>query len=262
MGDALVLEQRGVQRRIPLAVVREIRVGAAGPHSVEVVLTGAEGAAGRAYRIDCRHGRSVAAFADAVNGALPAPGKAPHRDGAELVEVLPQPDRTGWAAIGRGTKTLLLVGIGVYAAGLTAMFLRGDLVHQLGWGLGFLPLLIGVTVATVVVRGLRDRVTLHRRGITATAVFQEKRRTKRFYAYVDADGTTHRVELPWDPVFADSAPQRVRVTYDPERPEFCVVALPRRTWVFRTVSFLVLGLPVLVLGLFLVPYQLFQVLFR
>jgi hypothetical protein len=39
-----------------------------------------------------------------------------------------------------------------------------------------------------------------------------------------------------------------------------VVALPPRTWAFRTVGFLALGLPLLAAGLFLMPYQLFRVL--
>ncbi|MCM2390833.1 hypothetical protein [Streptomyces albipurpureus] len=260
-GGAILLEQRGVRRRIPLKAVREIRVGAAGQRSVEVVLTAAEGTLGTVYRIDCRNERAVAAFADAVNGALPVQGHTPHRDGKRLVEVLPRSAATGWGAMDRSMKTILLVCVGTYATGLVTMFLLGDMTNQLSWGLGFMPLFLGVSVAAIAGRNLYDRVVLSRRGITATATFHGKRGKEKLFSYIDVEGRKRRVVLPWKPFFVDGVPKRVQVTYDPQRPEFSVVALPLWSWVFRTIGFLGLGLPLLVLGLFMVPYQLIDVLF-
>ncbi|MFJ2649680.1 hypothetical protein ACIO1C_23525 [Streptomyces sp. NPDC087420] len=252
---ALLLDRDGTRRRIPLAAVERVRADDARQRSVAVVLTAADGVPGTVFRLNCRNSAAVTAFADAVNGALPRrEDGAPRRDGAELVRVLPpkrrQPWEPNWWFAG------ITAGLVFFVAGFVTLVARGDVMGAILWIIGVSPLVKGLAVLFLVVRALCDRLILWRRGITVLAV-----RYGSGYAFTDAKGTERRVEIDGAAKPVSTKPARYEVSYDPLRPGRTAAVLPVGSWILRTLGVVFLLLPVVALGLYLVPFQLVESLF-
>ncbi|MBT2421927.1 hypothetical protein J7F01_14980 [Streptomyces sp. ISL-22] len=256
---SLVLEQDGVRRRIPLPAVQEVRT-TDGPRGVAVVLTAPEGTSPTVYRLAHRRASEVAVFSATVNAALPV---REHRDGAELVVVEPaEPARTAFWASGDFQLWAVIGLVGTaWLAGLVTLAAHGDLIGVLLWVLGTKPLFIGLLLYTLSAIALYDRAILRRRGVTVLATYSHLAGKKRLYGFTDLDGVVRHCEpdSAAEPVGTD--PRRVQVSYDPRNPDRVKARLPLRTWVLRTLGVLVFGTLFLYAGLYMVPYQLIQVLF-
>lgn len=262
-GGAILLDQDGIRRRIPLEAVEEIRVEEAPQRSVEVVLTAAKGTVGTTYRLECRSSATVTAFADAVNRALPRRDSGePQRDGAELVEVLPKESRVRpgdprWQIGG-------LIFLGLYLAGLVTLILAGEFYQPIMWCVGLAPLFLAGILFSMVFEALYDRWILRRRGITVVATYYDYvgSRERPIFRFIDAEGNERKVRLDYKAKAITTTPKRVKVTYDPHHPKRAVATLPATTWVLRTIGVILFGVPLLLLALFLVPYQLIELLFN
>ncbi|MFF2527189.1 hypothetical protein [Streptomyces liangshanensis] len=252
---ALLLDQDGTRRRIPLAAVERVRADDARRPAVEVVLTAPDGVPGTVFRLNCRNSAAVTAFADAVNDALPRrEDGVPRRDGAELVEVLPpkrrQPWSPNWWLIGAVT------GLVCYVAGFVTLVVRGDVVGAILWVIGISPLIKALALLSVVVEALYTRWILRRRGITVLAVPYGSG-----YAFTDAKGTERRVEIDGAARPVSTGPERYEINYDPLRPARTAAVLPVGSWILRTLGVVFVLLPAVALGLYLVPFQLVESLF-
>jgi hypothetical protein len=257
----LTLEQDGVRRRIPLAAVQEVRATANGPRGVEVVLTAPEGTHPTVYRLAHRKAADVTVFVSTVNAGLP---ERERRDGAELVVMEPGvPSRTPfWAAPEFWLWTVIgLVGAG-WVAGLTTLIMHADVIGAILWFFGTKPLAIGLTLYGLSAFELYDRAILWRRGVPVLATFSHTAGKKQLYSFTDLEGVERHCE-------PDSSAhtavyhldlKQVQVSYDPQNPERVKARLSVGTWVLRSLGVGIFGTATLYAGLWMVPYQLYQVL--
>ncbi|MEU1256661.1 hypothetical protein ABZ445_25570 [Streptomyces chartreusis] len=262
-GGSLLLEQDGVRRRIPLPAVEAVRA-AEGPRGVEVVLTAPEGAGATVYRVAHRAASARDAFVRTVNAALPArDAEEDRRDGATLVEVLPGTVRTAWYRKALGDAALVLaIGVPVvgWIAGLVTLLAHGDLIGAILWFFGTKPLIIGLVLYGMAAKTLYDRAILRRRGVSVLAAFHRYDGKKRMFRFTDLNGVPRECEVDTAAEPVGSGPERFEVSYDPEHPERVAARLPVRTWVLRSLGVGVFGTLFLYAGLYMVPYQLIQVL--
>ncbi len=84
---ALVLEQKGLRRRIPIEAVEEARVVGRGRRSVEIALWGVDGSAGPVFTLDGRDAAQAVRLVEVANAARADSG--PPQGGAALVEERP-----------------------------------------------------------------------------------------------------------------------------------------------------------------------------
>jgi hypothetical protein len=260
---SLLLEQDGTRRRIPLTAVDEVR-STESPRGVEVVLTAPEGATATVFRLRHRNAAARDVLATTVNAALAArDADAPRRDGAELVVVLPgEPPRTPLWATG---EFWLMAGAGLvvagWIAGLVTLIAHADIIGAILYFFGTKPLIFGVFLYCLAARTLYDRALLRRRGISVLATHFRHDGKKHLYRFTDLDGVQRTCEpdSAAEPVSTD--PSRVQVSYDPRAPQRVAARLPVRTWVLRSLGVGIFGTAMLYTGLYMVPYQLIQVLF-
>ncbi|MFD3835152.1 hypothetical protein ACFWWC_02690 [Streptomyces sp. NPDC058642] len=257
----LTLEQDGVRRRIPLAAVREVRA-TDGPRGVEVVLTAPAGAPPTVYRLAHRRAAEVAVFVSAVNAGVPAPRDPV--DGAALVVVEPggAPRTPFWASPEFWLWTVIgLVGAG-WVAGLTTLITHSDVIGAILWVFGTKPLLAGLVIYSLAAGELYDRAILWRRGVPVVATFSHTAGKKNLYRFTDLDGVQRHCE-------PDSSAhtavyhlelRQVQVCYDPHKPDRVKARLTVGTWVLRSLGVGIFGTALLCTGLWMVPYQLYQVL--
>ncbi|MFJ3668084.1 hypothetical protein ACIPSE_16705 [Streptomyces sp. NPDC090106] len=260
----LLLEQDGVRRRIPLAAVEEVRAATAAPHGVEVVLTASGGAAPTVYRLAHRKAAETAVFVSAVNAALPPGRDRDGVDGESLVVSEQAPPRSSYWRSGDWV-IWAVVGVlgGGWAAGFVTLLWHSDLIGAILWVLGTKPLIGGLAVYFLAGSALYDRAILRRRGVTVLATRSHSTGKKEIYAFTDLEGVRRECEpdSAAEPVSAHTTPRRVQVSYDPRKPDRVAARLPVRTWVARTLGVAVFGTAMLYAGLWMVPYQLVQVLF-
>ncbi|MFJ6850145.1 hypothetical protein ACIQM3_06295 [Streptomyces sp. NPDC091271] len=261
---SIVLEQGGVRRRIPLEAVEEVRLESRRGPGVQVALTAPAGASGTVFRVGCRNRASATAFVDAANGALPVrDADAPREDGAAQVVVLPPlagKDRR--TARDRLLIAAALSPVALYVAGLVVLIAHGDIFGVVFWLLGLKPLAFGLLLYGLSAKNLYDRGLLRRRGISVLATFDHDQGKKQIYSFVDAEGVKRFCEPDSAAEAVRGAPRQVTVLYDPRHVERVKAVLPLRTWVLRTIGVAFGGTSLLVLGFFLVPYQLIELLSR
>ncbi|MFG1670864.1 hypothetical protein [Streptomyces sp. Y7] len=260
---SLLLEQDGARRRIPLPAVEEVRP-TEGPRGVEVVLTAPEGAGATVYRVAHRVASARDAFVTTVNAALPARDAGEdRRNGAELVETLPGTVRTAWYRKALGDVALVLaIGVPVvgWIAGLVTLIAHGDLIGAILWFFGTKPLIIGLFLYGMAAKTLYDRAILRRRGVSVLAAFHRYDGKKRMFRFTDLNGVPRECEIDTAAEPVSTQPERFQVSYDPRSPQRVAAGLPLRTWVLRSLGVAVFGTLFLYAGLYMVPYQLIQVL--
>ncbi|MGI5376581.1 hypothetical protein ACQEV2_20500 [Streptomyces sp. CA-251387] len=262
---SLTLEQDGIRRRIPLTAVEEVRPApGVSPRGVEVVLTAPEGTRPTVYRVAHRGASARDVFVATVTAALPArDAEERRRDGAEQVVVLPGTVTPPWHRKVFEDLTLALVlGVPIvgWIAGLVTLIMHADIIGAILWFFGTKPLIIGVVLYGMAAKTLYDRAILRRRGVTVLAGFHRHDGKKRMFQFTDLDGVPRDCEVDSAAEPVSTSPERFQVTYDPRKPERVAARLPVRTWVWRTLGVGVFGTLFLYAGLYMVPYQLIQVL--
>ncbi|WP_158801360.1 hypothetical protein [Streptomyces sp. NRRL S-37] len=263
-GRAVRLSQDGLQRRIPLTAVEEVRLGAEG--SVEVVLTASPGVSPTVYRLDGGARRAADQFARTVNEALPrrVPG-TPVRDGEQLVEVLgtASPSARLPAPAGRWRSRLVItVSALLYLAGLAVFVAAGDTGRAMLWGIGVLPLGSGGFLLFLGMTWWYDRIVLNRRGVSVMATHARGFESRSHFAYVDLQGVKREIfpSLPSRHYGGDYT--RLAIVFDPLRPTRAAPVAPGRHFAAQISGPLAIGLPLLALGLFMVPYQMVDFLYQ
>ncbi|MEU0688559.1 hypothetical protein [Streptomyces uncialis] len=255
----LVLEQDGTRRRIPLPAVAGVRVDPSG-RAATVILTAPDGTEATTYRVAGPNVASVTAFARAVNAALPErpPGAEP-ADGADLVEILDAPVAARTPAR-QGVDplfALIVVACAVpvvgYVAGLVQLIVVERWFGLVLYVLGVKPLLFGAAGIAIGAHALYIRAVLLRRGVSVTANPGSVRAGKLRCHFTDAEGVTRGVEVNDASIVVD---RRVHLTYDPAVPSRAVGRLPLHKKLVYTLGVL-LSFPLLALGLFMVPYQVY-----
>ncbi|MCX5416844.1 hypothetical protein [Streptomyces sp. NBC_00059] len=262
---SILLAQGGVRRRIPLEAIEVVRMDDGARRSaVQVVLTAPAGTPGTVFRVGCRNAASATAFVEAAGRALPVrEADAPREDGGARVVVLPPAeDRDKRSARDWLVIAALLTPVALYVAGLVVLIVHGDVLGVIFWILGLKPLAFGLILYGTSAKALYDRWLLRRRGISVVATFDHTDGKKQIFGFVDADGVRRFFEPDHAAEPVGLAPRGVAAHYDPRHVERVKAVLPVRTWVLRTIGVAFGGTFLLVIGFFLVPYQLIDVLSR
>ncbi|MER5767517.1 DUF3592 domain-containing protein [Streptomyces sp. NPDC001985] len=266
---SLVLDQDGVRRRIPLEAVEEVRAREGRGRGVSVRLTAPEGVRGTVYEVAGRTAREVTAFLSTVNSALPQRDRsAPRTDGAELVETVARAaPRRGWRLsrherlAGGGLVLAAVLVAGAYLAGLVVLIREGTLLSVVLYLVGVKPLIAGVVLVVSTAVTLTVRSVLRMRGVPVVATSDRDPGKRGVFHFTDIEGRRRSAEVDQAARRISTSPAQVRLLYDPRKPERTAAVLPARTWVLRTLGFVFLVVPLLALGLFMVPFQVVAVLF-
>ncbi|MEU6374015.1 DUF3592 domain-containing protein [Streptomyces sp. NPDC046909] len=130
------------------------------------------------------------------------------------------------------------------------------------WFFGTKPLLIGLALYTLSAIELYDRAILRRRGVSVLATYSHTSGKKQLYRFTDLEGVQRHCEpdSAAEPVSVYVSPRQVQVSYDPRKPDRVKARLPVRTWVLRSLGVGVFGTAMVYTGLWMLPYQLYQVL--
>ncbi|MET7816231.1 hypothetical protein ABZT26_36010 [Streptomyces sp. NPDC005395] len=263
-GRTVRLMQDGLQRRIPLTAIEEVRLGVGPEGSVEVVLTASPGTPPTVYRLEGGAPRAAEQFARTVNEALPRrmPG-APVRDGEQLVEVLGNvsPAARPPAYAGRWRSRLLIaVSALLYLVGLAVFVAVDDIGRAMLWGIGVLPLGSGGFLLSLGMSWWYDWTVLNRRGVSVMARHARGFESRSHFAYVDLQGVEREIfpSLPARHYGGDYT--RLAIVFDPLRPTRAAPVAPGRHFAAQISGPLAIGLPLLSLGLFMVPYQMIDFL--
>jgi hypothetical protein len=159
----------------------------------------------------------------------------------------------------------LMAGIGLvvagWIAGLVTLIAHVDIFGAILYFFGTKPLIFGVFLYGMAVKTLYDRAILRRRGISVLATHFRHDGKKHLYQFTDLDGVQRTCEPDTAAEPVSTNPSRVQVSYDPKNPERVAARLPVRTWVLRSLGVGLGGTAMLYAGLYMVPYQLAQVLF-
>ncbi|WP_406409395.1 hypothetical protein [Streptomyces sp. NBC_01643] len=265
-GRDIVLERGDGRWRIPLTAVERVHVSGDQLRTAEIMLTPA-GEPATVYRLECRSSAAVAAFAAAVEAALPERmDNSPRQNGADLVELLqneesqPDPERSG---IIRARLAVLYVLI-VYLAGLAVLFAAGMGAGRIaGYAVGTVPLGWGIVFVWINCKGAYNLWVLRQRGITVVATFhrreyQRKAGSKNFYRFADTEGNSREYSELGRPVREEN--ERIELSYDPQCTERMAPRLSKTIRTFKVLGFIFLALPLLGVGLFLVPGALIYAL--
>ncbi|MEW2398091.1 hypothetical protein [Streptomyces sp. NPDC046862] len=257
-GSTVWLDRDGVRRRIPLEAIVQARVTGASRRSVEIVVRGSGGVPGPVFAITGRDASGAGRIVEAVNGALPERAGRAAAGGAELVEVFPAEP-----ASRRGdprARAVACAFLAVYATGLVVLAVAGGSAPAMLWGLGVMPLALGLMIVGTAAVALRDRWVLRDRGVRVVAVFERSARRKQYFRFIDQEGVSREILADYAAKRLDGRPQRIEVTYDPQRPQRALAQLRVSALVLRTLGVVVFGLPILAIGLYMVPYQLVTLL--
>lgn len=264
-GGSVRLTQDGLRRRIPLTAISEVRLGPGGKGTVEIVLTASPGAFATVYRLDGGVPSAADHFARAVNEALPQRSpEAPPGDGEQLVEVLGTATGAKPPTSARDRRIRLAIAVSVLLclAGLAVFLAAGDAGRAMLWGLGVLPLGVGVFLLTMGVTWVYDWFVLNRRGVSVMAEHARGFESRSTFAYVDLQGVKREIRpsLPARHYGGDFA--RLMIVFDPLRPTRAAPAVHGRHVAAQASGPLIIGLPFFGIGLFMVPYQMVDFLLR
>ncbi|MBD0420314.1 hypothetical protein AB0L35_10680 [Streptomyces sp. NPDC052309] len=141
-----------------------------------------------------------------------------------------------------------------YLATVVTVAVLGRPMQWMAPALGVLPLIPGVLMVRILVRDLRDRVVLRRRGHTVTARFAGHSGKARRYTFTDARGAVREFRS------RQHVAAQIEVTYDPHDPQRVVSPLPLLVRVLETGGMAVVTCVFLTAGVVLVPVQLVRVL--
>ncbi|MFF7892640.1 hypothetical protein ACFZDI_12230 [Streptomyces sp. NPDC007907] len=144
----------------------------------------------------------------------------------------------------------------VHLGGLTLFLVAGDVARAMLWGLGVLPLAFGALILTPGATWVYDWLVLNRRGISVMASYAHGFGNKRAFTYAERTGTSTRSSRTCPPKHYRGDPSRIEIVFDPQCPSRARPALPGWHVALQASGPLVLGLPFLAAGLFLVPYQM------
>ncbi|WP_445400119.1 hypothetical protein ACSMX9_04420 [Streptomyces sp. LE64] len=259
--DGTLLLTRGQQRfRIPLEAVQTLRTNDDGG-ALEIVLTSGGTTPGTVYRCESRNLTGLAAFADAVNDALPTRGPDSFRkEGDALVEVVRPPDRG--STVGEWLLPILLatLALTVVVGGAALIYVAGPL-GQAGavlWVLGFIPLFTLLSVGKEIHR-LWVRWRLRNRGITITDAQQDG--VEQRYSFTDLTGKRRTVPLDYQVGKYKHVPKTMTVIYDPNRSDRAATVLPPWRLLLKAAAVVLLGPPLVITVGYVYPYQLIAALF-
>ncbi|CCK25681.1 hypothetical protein BN159_1302 [Streptomyces davaonensis JCM 4913] len=253
-GRAVLLEQNGTRRRIPITAIEGARAVGAGQRSVEIALWGTDGAPGPVFVVEGRHADQAERLVEVINRARPQ--SAPPGGGAGLVEVLPDSSVPGRKRMSPRERVAALTALIVYIGGAASLALFGEPVQVMMWVLGVMPVLLGLIISGPAVVNARDRLVLRKRGVAVVALLDRDHGKRRFFKYTDLDGAVHEIQADYAARGLGGDPQRINVVYDPHHPEKAVCTLERSTLVFRTVGVGLLGGLLLSVGFLMMPFQL------
>ncbi|MFE1291522.1 hypothetical protein [Streptomyces sp. NPDC058751] len=253
-GRAVLLEQKGTRRRIPLAAVEGARTVGAGQRSVEISLWGGDGVPGPVFVVEGRHADQADRLVEVINRARPQ--SAPPGGGAGLVEEMPVGPVAGRKRMSPRERIALLAVLVVYVMGAVVLAVFGEPVQALLWVCGVMPVLLCLIIAGPAVVNARDRLVLRKRGVAVVALFDRAHGRRRFFKYTDLDGGVHEIKADYAVRGLGGDPHRIDVVYDPRRPQKAVCSLAVSTLVFRTVGVCLFGGLFLLMALLMMPFQL------
>ncbi|GAA2764143.1 hypothetical protein GCM10010103_31840 [Streptomyces paradoxus] len=257
---ALVLEQKGLRRRIPIEAVEEARVVGRGRRSVEIALWGVDGSAGPVLTLDGRDAAQAVRLVEVANAARADSG--PPQGGAALVEERPASTSVRKKGLGL-TRRERAVGIAllvVYIGGLAVLAWAGEPQRAALWLLGVTPALFGLLIVVPSLRWAWKRWTVRRRGVTVVAVLARRQRKRTFFRYTDLEGGTHEIESDYAVRGIGGDPTRIEVVYDRQRPDRAICSLAASTLLWRTVGVTLAGGLLLSLAFIMMPLQLILLL--
>ncbi|MBG0853213.1 hypothetical protein I2W78_15490 [Streptomyces spinoverrucosus] len=257
-GRALLLEQKGSRRRIPITAVEEARVTGRGGRSVEVVLWGGEGGPGPVFVVEGRDAAAALRLVEVVNRARPQTG--PPQGGGPLVEVLtvgPAEARRG----NRRRRAAEFAVLAVYLGGIAGLAVAGEPFRALLWATGVLPLALGLVLVGPAVAAARKRRALGKRGVTVVALFAHGSGQRKYFRYTDLEGGEHEIRADYAARGIGGDSGRIEVVYDPEDPGRAVCSLAVATLVFRAAGVVLLGVPLMLLGIAMTVVQAGGLLF-
>ncbi|MFI9342363.1 hypothetical protein ACIG0D_13965 [Streptomyces sp. NPDC052773] len=255
-GRAVVLEQKGLRRRIPIEAVEEARVVGRGRRSVEIALWGVDGAPGPVFTLDGRDAAQAGRLVEVANGARSRSG--PPHGGAALVEERPASasGRKKGLGLTRRERAVGIVLLLVYVGGFALLAWAGEPQQAAWWLLGVAPALFGLLIVVPSLRWAWKRWTVRRRGVTVVAVFARRERKRTFFRYTDLEGGTHEIESDYAARGIGGDPTRIEVVYDRQQPGRAVCSLAASTLLWRTAGVTLAGGLLLSLAFLMMPLQL------
>ncbi|MFF8543883.1 hypothetical protein ACF060_26695 [Streptomyces werraensis] len=255
-GRAVVLEQKGLRRRIPVEAVAEARVVGRERRSVEIALWGADGAPGPVFTLEGRDAAQAGRLVEVANGARSRSG--PAQGGAALVEERPASTSGRKRGLGltRRERAVGIVLLLVYVGGLALLAWAGEPQQAALWLLGVVPALFGLLIVVPSLRWAWKRWTVRRRGVMVVAVFVRRERKRTFFRYTDLEGGTHEIESDYAARGIGGDPKRIEVVYDRQQPGRAVCSLAASTLLWRTAGVTLAGGLLLSLAFIMMPLQL------
>ncbi|WAZ26627.1 hypothetical protein STRCI_008229 [Streptomyces cinnabarinus] len=253
-GRAVLLEQKGTRRRIPLAAIEGAKAVGGGQRSVEISVWGSGGAPGPAFIVEGRDAAQAGRLVEVINRARPQ--SSPPGGGAGLVEVVSVHPAAGRKRMSPRERVVALAVLMVYVGGAALLALLGEPVQVMMWVAGVMPVFLGLIIVGPAVVNARDRLVLRKRGVAVVAVFDRAHGKRRFFKYTDLDGGVHEIQADYAARGLGDDPNRINVVYNPQRPERAVCSLAVSTLVFRTLGVVLFGGLLLLVGLLMMPFQL------
>ncbi|MFE1439704.1 hypothetical protein [Streptomyces sp. NPDC058739] len=255
-GRAVVLEQKGLRRRIPVEAVEEARAMGRGRRSVEIALWGVDDAPGPVFTLEGRDATQAGRLVEVTNGARSSSG--PAQGGAALVEERPvsTSGRRKGLGLTRRERAAAIVLLLVYVGGLALLAWAGEPQQAAWWLLGVAPALFGLLIVVPSLRWAWKRWTVRRRGVTVVAAFARREGKRTFFQYTDLEDRTHEIEPDYAARRIGGDPRRIEVVYDRQQPDRAVCSLTASTLLWRTAGVTLAGGLLLSLAFVMMPLQL------
>jgi hypothetical protein len=264
-GDALLWEQEGLRRRIPLVAVEELRgEGEGTERTVEVTLTAGAGEPATVYRLEGVGTAAASRFVDVVGGVLPDRGpEAARPDGARLVRVVERLPGTGdKQASARWRAGLVFLGVfAVYVGGMVLLGVERDAGRVILWALSPMVVMFGLAALAPAVHSAWIWPVLRRRGVSVMATHDRWVKGKRVCTFVDLEGTTREIRPGVPERRYKGDPPQTEIVYDPRRPARWAAHESTGAIVVQTVVYFLIGAPICTAGLLMGPYQLIDLFF-
>ncbi|WP_179232337.1 hypothetical protein [Streptomyces sp. CS159] len=156
----------------------------------------------------------------------------------------------------RRSRVQVSVVLVAYLGGIAGLALAGETFRLVMWATGTGPLALGVLLLGIGLSAARRRLALRKRGIGVVARYSHGGGQKKYFRYTDLQGGEHEIVADYaTPTLGGGRPERIKVVYDPAEPDRAVCTLATRTLVWRGAGIVLLGVPVLLLGLFMTVGQ-------